>query len=128
MKRWEDVSEGLAFFRVSNCRVVDGDTVIADISLPFGVKLSKERIRFLGVNTPERGQAGFEKAKAFTAEFLEHEKTRTLWLFASHRRQDKYGRVLGWLAVGDNPWRRERMKSLSHVLVAQGLGEVYSGG
>ena len=34
-------------------RIVDGDTVDVDIDLGFGVWLHKERIRMMGIDTPE---------------------------------------------------------------------------
>ena len=34
-------------------RVIDGDTVDVDIDLGFGVWMHKERIRILGIDTPE---------------------------------------------------------------------------
>ena len=34
-------------------RVVDGDTVDVDIDLGFGVWLHKERVRIIGMDTPE---------------------------------------------------------------------------
>jgi len=34
-------------------RVVDGDTVDVDIDLGFGIVLSDERVRIMGIDTPE---------------------------------------------------------------------------
>ena len=34
-------------------KVVDGDTVDVDIDLGFGVWLHKERVRIMGIDTPE---------------------------------------------------------------------------
>ena len=34
-------------------RVVDGDTVDVDIDLGFGVWMHKERVRMMGIDTPE---------------------------------------------------------------------------
>ena len=39
-----------------NCKVVkivDGDTVDVDIALGFGVQLTDERVRIMGIDTPE---------------------------------------------------------------------------
>jgi micrococcal nuclease len=35
-------------------KVIDGDTTDVDINLGFGVWLKKQRIRFYGIETPER--------------------------------------------------------------------------
>lgn len=38
-------------------KVYDGDTITVDIDLGFGVMLKKQKIRLLGINTPEiRGE------------------------------------------------------------------------
>ena len=39
-----------------NCevtKIVDGDTLDVDIDLGFSVRLTKQRIRMLGIDTPE---------------------------------------------------------------------------
>ena len=40
-------------YRCKVSRVVDGDTVDIDIDLGFGVWLHKERVRIIGIDTPE---------------------------------------------------------------------------
>ena len=40
-------------YKCTILRVVDGDTVDVDIDLGFGVWMRKERIRILGIDTPE---------------------------------------------------------------------------
>ena len=40
-------------YRVTNIKVVDGDTVDVDIDLGFGVWMKKQRIRLYGIDTPE---------------------------------------------------------------------------
>jgi micrococcal nuclease len=40
-------------YRCKINRVVDGDTVDVDIELGFGVVLSDERVRIMGIDTPE---------------------------------------------------------------------------
>ena len=40
-------------YRASILRVVDGDTVDVDIDLGFGVWLRNERVRIMGIDTPE---------------------------------------------------------------------------
>ena len=40
-------------YRCKILRVVDGDTVDVDIDLGFGVVLSDERVRIMGIDTPE---------------------------------------------------------------------------
>ena len=40
-------------YRCTILRVIDGDTVDVDIDLGFGVWMRKERVRILGIDTPE---------------------------------------------------------------------------
>ena len=40
-------------YRVEVTRVVDGDTVDVDIDLGFGMTYKKQRVRMMGIDTPE---------------------------------------------------------------------------
>ena len=40
-------------YRVNIVKVVDGDTVDVDIDLGFGVWIKDERVRIMGIDTPE---------------------------------------------------------------------------
>ena len=40
-------------YKCTILKVIDGDTVDVDIDLGFGVWMRKERIRILGIDTPE---------------------------------------------------------------------------
>ena len=55
-------------------RAVDGDTVdvLVETWIGFGSRpvLTPERIRVLGVNTPERGQPGFQEASDYSEAWL----------------------------------------------------------
>ena len=46
-------------------RIIDGDTI--DVVMPYG---EIERIRFIGIDAPERGEAGFDEATNFVAQRL----------------------------------------------------------
>lgn len=48
---------------------VDGDTFDATLRVWHTVS-THDRVRVFGVNTPERGQPGYDAAKAFTDEWL----------------------------------------------------------
>ena len=67
-------------YRCTVDRVIDGDTVDVHIDLGFGVWLHKERIRMLGIDTPEsRTRNELEKkfgllAKNFLQKMLHDKK------------------------------------------------------
>ena len=70
-------------------RVIDGDTV----ELSTG-----ERVRFIGMDTPERGEAGFDAATERTAALVGG-KTVTLDV-CEEKAKDRYGRTLAYVIVG----------------------------
>jgi micrococcal nuclease len=79
--------------------VVDGDTIDVD-----GVG----RIRFVGVNTPERGQPGYQEAKDFVASLC---LGKTVGLDIDNAKHyDKYGRVLAVVYAGDTNVNAELLK------------------
>ena len=83
-------------------RVVDGDTVDVDIDLEFGIWLHKERVRIMGIDTPEsRTSDKVEKVFGLAAKkrlnSLLGEKA-ILETKVSEKGEDmkgKFGRVLG---------------------------------
>ena len=44
-------------------KIVDGDTVDVDIDLGFGVWLRKQRVRLVGIDTPESRTKDLEEKK-----------------------------------------------------------------
>ncbi|SCM57084.1 Thermonuclease {ECO:0000313/EMBL:AAB85000,1} [Methanothermobacter wolfeii] len=79
--------------------VVDGDTIDVE-----GVG----RIRFVGVNTPERGQPGYREAKDFVKSRC---LGRTVQLdIDDAKRHDRYGRVLAVVYVDGVNLNRELLR------------------
>jgi len=70
-------------------RVIDGDTV----ELSGG-----DRLRLLGIDSPERGDRLYDSATACLASFVAN---RTVTVTYSKRRRDRYGRILGYLFIDD---------------------------
>lgn len=86
-------------------RVIDGDTVEADIDCGFHLVLKRRAIRLLGINAPEMhgdsAQRG-ESARRYLIELLGKygvvdEDGWELTVATKLDRDDKYGRVLGTL-------------------------------
>ena len=118
-------------YRVNIDRVVDGDTVDVDIDLGFGVWLRGERVRMMGIDTPEsRTSDVVEKvfgkaAKAKLEELLG--ETAILKTQVSKDGEDmkgKFGRILGDFDVEFNG----EMKPATDVLVETGHAVAYFGG
>ena len=89
-------------------RVVDGDTAIIYFLTADGTRYKEERIRFIGVNTPESVDPNRpveyygKEASDFTKKEL---KDKTIWVLTDAGVRDKYDRLLGyiWLEEPQNP-------------------------
>jgi micrococcal nuclease len=77
-------------------RVIDGDTIVVV------VEGHEEKVRLVGINTPEKGFCGFEEARRALEEML---GTATVGLVdAGVDDRDKYGRLLRYLDIdGQDP-------------------------
>ena len=118
-------------FRVTEInRVVDGDTIDVTIDLGFDL-YKKERVRIAGVDTPEKRTRDLEEkelgldATNWMKENLEgaidgdDELTIRTELKGG---VGKYGRLLGWLYVGDEEI------SLNELMIQEGYAWAYDGG
>ena len=118
-------------FRVTEInRVLDGDTIDVTIDLGFDL-YKKERVRVAGVDTPEKRTKNLEeKALGIDAtNWLKKELQDVLdgddeliVRTELHGGVGKYGRLLGWLYVGDDE------VSLNEQMITQGYAHAYDGG
>jgi|TARA_R100001510_G_C7639840_1_gene197557 micrococcal nuclease len=118
-------------YRVKILKVVDGDTVDVDIDLGFGVTLTDERVRIMGIDTPEsRTRDKVEKvfgkaAKKALQDMLG--KTSILKTQINRDGEDmkgKFGRILGDFIVD----RNGQSISVVKALVEDGHAVDYYGG
>ena len=88
-------------YRCKVVRVVDGDTVDVDVDLGFGVWLKKERVRLLGIDTPEsRTRDKVEKQYGLAAKaFLKQVLGTSPILKTTKDGKGKFGRILGEFIV-----------------------------
>ena len=119
-------------YRVSSIdRVVDGDTIDVTFDLGFDL-LKKERVRVAGVDTPEKRTRDKEEKKLgldatlWMEDKLEDakrdQKSIMIRTELDKGATGKYGRLLGWLYVGDD------VVSLNEQMIAQGYAWPYDGG
>jgi micrococcal nuclease len=113
-------------------RVVDGDTVDVDIDLGFGVWLKDERVRIMGIDTPEsRTRDSVEKkfglaAKARLKSLLG--KTAVLKTRVAKDGEDmkgKFGRILGDFEVYYAA--EDRYCLAGEILIKEGHAVLYEG-
>ena len=115
---------------VSIDKVVDGDTI--DVTIDLGFDLSKkERVRVAGIDTPEKRTRNLEEkalgldATAWIKEHLEGAINGDDDLIIRTELDGgvgKYGRLLGWLYIGD------AVVSLNEKMIDEGYAWAYDGG
>jgi len=118
-------------FRVTEInRVVDGDTIDVTIDLGFDL-YKKERVRIAGIDTPEKRTRDKEEKilgidatnwlKDKLEEAIKGDDELTIRTELKGG-VGKYGRLLGWLYVGDDD------VSLNEKMIIQGYAWAYDGG
>ena len=118
-------------FRVISIdKVVDGDTI--DVTIDLGFDLSKkERVRVAGIDTPEKRTRNLEEkalgldATAWIKDHLEGAIDGDDDLIIRTELDGgvgKYGRLLGWLYIGD------AIVSLNERMIDEGYAWAYDGG
>lgn len=121
-------------YKAKLLKVIDGDTVDVDIDLGFGVWLRNERVRIMGIDTPEsRTRNKLEKlfglaAKKRLKELL-NTKELVLKTFKGRGGEDakgKFGRILGDFNVyyhNDDRWAM-----VTEIMIKEGHAVEYHGG
>ena len=114
-------------------RVVDGDTVDIDIDLGFGIWLKDERVRIMGIDTPEsRTSNKVEKlfgiaAKNRLKELLENNPIlKTQVNKDGEDMKGKFGRILGDFLVEDEDTGLSRC--VTEIMIEEGHCVPYMGG
>jgi len=107
-------------------KVVDGDTIDADIDLGFDISLTK-RIRLAGVDTPESRtiDANEKKYGLQSKEWLKYKVENAKDILIKTELPDsteKYGRIIGHLFVNDQE------TSLNDQMIVEGYAWPYDGG
>jgi micrococcal nuclease len=109
-------------------KVVDGDTVDVDIDLGFGVCLKDERVRIMGIDTPEsRTRDDVEKLFGLAAKnrlYSLLEKDAKLITTEDKSGEDmkgKFGRILGDFRAADG-------RLVTQIMIDEGHCVPYFGG
>lgn len=113
-------------------KCVDGDTVDVDIDLGFGIWLKDERVRIMGIDTPESrtrdkveklfGTAAKERLKELLAE---GGKLITTENKNGEDMKGKFGRILGDFYVERYEGQKERV---TDIMIEEGHCVAYFGG
>ena len=118
-------------FRVTEIvKVLDGDTIDVLIDLGFDL-FKKERVRIAGVDTPEKRTRDLEEKELgiHATNWMKDKLTETIkgdeeLTIRTELKGGvgKYGRLLGWLYVGDE------QVSLNEQMITEGYAWDYDGG
>ena len=115
-------------YDVQVVKVVDGDTVDVDIDLGFGVCLKDERVRIMGIDTPEsRTRDDVEKLFGLAAKnrlYSLLEKDAKLITTEDKNGEDmkgKFGRILGDFRAADG-------RLVTQIMIEEGHCVAYFGG
>jgi|TARA_B110000908_G_scaffold142650_1_gene170965 micrococcal nuclease len=118
-------------YDVKVLKVVDGDTIDVDIDLGFGITLTDERVRIMGIDTPEsrtsdRVEDLFgEAAKLRLKQLMKNGgKLITTEDRKGEDMKGKFGRVLGDFKVEYNG----EMKKVTEIMAEEGHCVPYFGG
>ena len=128
-----DLEKKMYEYRCRVNHIVDGDTVDVDIDLGFGVWLKDERVRMMGIDTPESrtsdkveklfGLAAKEKLKSILGE---NPVLKTQVNKDGEDMKGKFGRILGDFDVYDAD--KDAWRPATDVLIETGNAVAYFGG
>jgi len=108
-------------YKAKLIRIVDGDTIDAEIDVGFGVFVRK-RIRLWGINAPETRSRDKDEVKAGKDTYRRLAAILALsngeFELITHG-NGKYGRCLGEIFV------KEHTESVNQVLINEGLAKIY---
>ena len=101
-------------YKATVYNVVDGDTVDVNVDLGFKV-YTKQRVRLNGIDTPERGQPGYQEAGNKLRELVLDKEIQLMTY-----KQSKWGYFLADIyANGDY---------INSRMIAEGFAKHYTGG
>ena len=112
----------LGLERAITTRIIDGDTIDVTISDV------EERVRFIGIDTPERGEPGFSEATEFVRNAIEA-VDNIVWLQASGNERCPYNRLRRYIWLGvpyslECKYERARLL-LNDILVYYGYAVIW---
>lgn len=102
VKPYEHTKKYMAFYQYN----YDGDTAVFYVE-----DLGKQIVRFLGVDSPEKDEEGYEEAKSYTDRTLSDSFSIILELEPYSEEYDNYERLLAWVWVDDELLQAKLLQS-----------------
>ena len=113
-------------YRANILKILDGDTVDVDIDLGFGIWLRNERVRIMGIDTPE-SRTSDKTEKIFGLAAKEHLKNLLgkkailkTEVINGEDAKGKFGRILGDFITSDG-------RKCGEILIEKGHAVAYHG-
>ena len=119
-------------YRAKVLKVVDGDTVDVDIDLGFGIVLTDERVRIMGIDTPEsRTRDKVEKKFGLAAKARLKQLLGKDCILQTQINKDgedmkgKFGRIHGDFVCYDHI--NDRQTTVTQIMIQEGHAVKYHG-
>lgn len=113
-------------YRADILKILDGDTVDVDIDLGFGIWLRNERVRIMGIDTPESRTRNLEEkkfglaAKEHLKNLLGKKAILKTEVINGEDAKGKFGRILGDFITSDG-------RKCGEILIEKGHAVAYHG-
>ena len=115
-------------YKCTVTKIIDGDTIDVDINLGFDVVLTKQRIRLMGIDTPESRTRNLEEKERglLSKAYMENKCPVGSSITLKSLDRGKFGRILGeiWEADVDST----TVEPLNKRMITDGFAVEYYGG
>ena len=115
-------------YKCTVTKIIDGDTIDVDIHLGFDVVLTKQRIRLMGIDTPESRTRNLEEKERglLSKAYMENKCPVGSSIILKSLDRGKFGRILGeiWEADVDST----TVEPLNKRMITDGFAVEYYGG
>lgn len=116
-------------YKADLIRVIDGDTIVCDIDLGFGIWVRDEHVRLARINTPEtRTRDLVEKSAGLKAKEFVHQKLKEMMVLDGYlvletfKASGKFGRFIAEVVVfsptGENYNLNDLLVKEGHAVLA----------
>lgn len=115
----------MAFYLAKVTRVIDGDTIVADVKLGFSLWKHDETIRLNGIDAPELKGESRERGKIARDYLKTLILDQEVQLETFDDKRDRWGRLVAGVYVAD-------MQSITAMLLERGhaipyIGDIFEG-
>ena len=115
-------------YKCTVTKIIDGDTIDVDIHLGFDVVLTKQRIRLMGIDTPESRTRNLEEKERglLSKAYMENKCPVGSSITLKSLDRGKFGRILGEILEADVD--STTVKPLNKRMITDGFAVEYYGG